>query len=84
MGKHEIIKTNSTERVRKHRAEMRAKGYRLKQRWVIDMDDPAVKERVRKECAEIAEWERKNPEEVAWMDELTARAWADLPDYDWK
>ena len=53
MGKHEVIKTSSTERVRKHRAEMRAKGYRLKQRWVIDMDDPAVKERIRKEFGRI-------------------------------
>jgi Protein of unknown function (DUF3018) len=84
MGKHEIIKPSSTARVAKHRAEMRAKGYKLKQRWVIDINDPAVRLRIREECTAIAEWERRNPDEVAWMEELTARAWNDLPDYDWK
>ncbi len=42
MGKHEPIKPSSTERVRKHRADMRAKGYRLKQVWVRDLEDPAL------------------------------------------
>ncbi len=81
MGKHEPIQPSSTERVRKHRAEMRAKGYRLKQRWVIDMDDPNVQDRIRRECEAISQWERKNPDEVAWMDALVTRAWSDLPDY---
>ncbi len=34
MGTHEIIRPSSTERVRKHRAVMRAKGYRLKTVWL--------------------------------------------------
>jgi Protein of unknown function (DUF3018) len=84
MGKHEVIKPDSTakstERVRKHRAEMRAKGYKLKQVWVRDRNDPAYLAEI--ECINraVAEWERKNPDEVAWMNELAERAWDDLPE----
>ncbi len=88
MGKHEVVKpagststAKSTERVRKHREAMRAKGYVLKQRWVIDMDNPEVRERIQRECAEIAAWERANPEEVDWLDEMARHAWDDLPEY---
>jgi Protein of unknown function (DUF3018) len=81
MGKHEVIKPSSTARVAKHRAEMRAKGYRLRQRWVVDMDNPAVRERIRQECEAVAEFERKHPDEFTWMDDLVARAWSDLSDY---
>jgi hypothetical protein len=80
MGKHEPIKPSSTERVRKHRAEMRAKGYRLKQTWVRDLNDPALREQLREECRKIAEFERANPEEMAFWNEIAARAWDDLPD----
>lgn len=80
MGKHEVIKPSSTDRVRKHRAEMRANGYRLKQVWVRDRNDPAFKAEIERAVKEIAEFERNNPEETAWMNELAARAWDDLPD----
>ncbi len=80
MGKHEPIKPSSTERVRKHRAEMRAKGYRLKSVWVRDRNDPAFREQLREECRIIGELERANPEEAAFWDEIAARAWDDLPD----
>lgn len=84
MGKHEVVRPNSTERVRKHREAMRAKGYKLKQRWVIDMDDPDVRKRIRRECEAIAEFERKYPEDVAWLNEWSAHAWDDLPEYKWE
>ena len=84
MGKHEAIKTSSTERVRKHRAEMRAKGYKLTQRWVIDMNDPAVRERIERECAEIAAFERAHPEEFADLNHWHEHQWDDLPEYEWK
>jgi hypothetical protein len=91
MGKHEVVKPagststgKSTDRVRKHREAMRAKGYVLKQRWVIDMDNPEVRERIKRECAEIAAFERANPEEFADLNYWHAHQWDDLPDYDWK
>ncbi len=80
MSKHEVIKTSSTERVRKHRAEMRAKGYRQRQLWVPDLNDPVVLARIQGECRAISKWERENPEEIAWMDELMQRNWDTLPE----
>jgi Protein of unknown function (DUF3018) len=80
MGKHEVIRPSSTERVRKHRAEMRAKGYRLKQVWVPDRNDPVFKAELARGCQAIADFECNNPDEVAWMNELADKAWTDLPD----
>ena len=80
MGKHEPIKPSSTERVRKHRAEMRAKGYRLKQVWVRDRNDPAYLAEIERSNRAINKFERKHPEEAGWMDWATAQAWNDLPD----
>ena len=80
MGKHEVIKLSSTERVRKHRAEMRAKGFRLKQVWVRDMKDPAFRERLREESRVVAEMDRRSGDDE-WCDAFATAAWADLPDY---
>ncbi len=80
MGKHEVIKPSSTARVAKHRAEMRAKGYRLKSIWVRDMNDPAFKAEIERANRTIAEFEREHPEEAEWMDGATAQAWNDLGD----
>ncbi len=80
MGKHDVIKPTSTERVAKHRAEMRAKGYRLKQIWVPDMSNPAMQAEIALANRVINEFERKHPVEAGWMDDAVARAWADLPD----
>ena len=79
MGKHEVIKPSSTERVRKHRADMRAKGYRLKQVWVRDRNDPELRKLLREESRIIAEIDRKTGD-AAWCDALASAAWADLPD----
>ena len=79
MGKHEVIKPNSTARVAKHRAEMRAKGYRLKQVWVRDTSDPAFREKLREESRIIAEMDRRTGD-ADWCDALAATAWAELPD----
>jgi Protein of unknown function (DUF3018) len=84
MGKHEVIKSGnaakSTERVRKYRAEMRAKGYRLKQVWVRDWNNPEFHEQLREECRIVAEFESANPDEMAFWNELAAQAWDDLPE----
>ncbi len=79
MGKHETIKPSSTARVAKHRAEMRAKGFRLKQVWVRDTDDPAFREKLRQESRIIAEMDRRSGD-AEWCDAFAAAAWADLPD----
>jgi Protein of unknown function (DUF3018) len=79
MGKHEVVKSNSTDRVRKHRAEMRAKGYRLKSVWVRDTSDPAFRARLREESRIIAEMDRRSGDK-AWCDAFADAALADLPD----
>jgi hypothetical protein len=79
MGKHQAIKSSSTARVAKHRAEMRAKGYRLKTIWVRDTRDPALRERLREESRIIAEMDRQSGD-AAWCDGFASVAWADLPD----
>ena len=49
MTKHDKIDGKS--RVARHRAGMRAKGYRLKQFWVPDTRTPEFQEAARRECA---------------------------------
>ena len=80
MGKHEVIKPqSSTARVAKHRAEMRAKGYRLKSMWLIDTRDPKVRERLRQEGRIAAELDRKSGD-AAWADSFISQAMADWPE----
>ncbi len=79
MGKYEVIKPSSTERVRKHRAEMRAKGYRLKSVWVRDTRDPAFRARLREESRIMAELDKRSGD-AEWCDAIAADAWTDLPD----
>jgi hypothetical protein len=80
MGKHEVIKPTSTERVRKHRTEMRAKGYRLKQVWVPNVDDPSLAARLREESIMIGQ--REEEEAVQrWVEAVSAGIWDDEPDY---
>ncbi len=80
MGKHDVIKPSSTARVARHRAEMRAKGYRLKSVWVRDRESPEHQAEIAHANRAINQFERTHPEEAGWMDELKARAWDDLPD----
>jgi Protein of unknown function (DUF3018) len=51
MGVHQPL--SSRERVARHRAEMRAKGLRLKQIWVRDVKSEAFKEQARRDCIAI-------------------------------
>ena len=51
MGKHENL--DGKTRVARHRAAMRAKGYRLMQFWVPDMRSPAFREQIAREVAAI-------------------------------
>jgi Protein of unknown function (DUF3018) len=82
MGKHETIKPSSTARVAKHRAEMRAKGYRLKSVWTRDLSDAALQERLQTESRLIGI--REEEESVQrWIDAMGAGVWDDEPDYKW-
>ena len=45
---------DSKSRVARHRAAMRAKGYRLKQFWLPDVRTPAFKEQARRDAAAMS------------------------------
>jgi uncharacterized protein (DUF2344 family) len=75
MGKHEPIKPSSTarstERVRKHRAEMRAKGLRLRQVWTPDANDPAFLAEIAKANAVIAAHPEEEEDVMHWIEWMT-------------
>lgn len=77
MGKQE--KLTSRERVARHRAEMRARGLRLKHIWVPDVKSEAFKAQIRREVEAI----NSSPsaaEDLAFVESLFD--WDDLPPYD--
>jgi hypothetical protein len=78
MGKHEGI--SSAERTARHRAAMKAKGYRMKQIWVPDLRRPDVVERLKAEARAIAQ-SPQEPDDQAWVDEIS-EAWEDWPAWD--
>jgi hypothetical protein len=80
MGQHEAI--TSTARVARHRAEMRARGYRLRQMWVPDLRDPALRERITQESAMIGTREEE-AEVQRWIEAVSAGSWDAEPDYTW-
>jgi Protein of unknown function (DUF3018) len=87
MGKHEVIKPSSTakstERVRKHRAEMRAKGYRLKQVWVPDFRNPAFKAEIERANLAMAAHPEVDEEAMAWIDSMNSGGEQETPDFKW-
>jgi hypothetical protein len=80
MGVHENL--TGAERAARYRAAKRAQGLRLKQIWVPDLRDPKVREKIRKEGAEI---NRRDSESgvMAWLESVQEGIWDDEPDYDW-
>jgi hypothetical protein len=77
MGKQEKLTTR--ERVARHRAAMRARGYRLKQFWVPDMRTPEFKAEARRQSLLVANSPHE-AEDQAWVDSLMD--WDSLPPYD--
>jgi hypothetical protein len=67
MGKQEKLTTR--ERVARHRAAMRARGYRLKQFWVPDMRTPEFKAEARRQSLLVANSPHE-AEDQAWVDSL--------------
>jgi Protein of unknown function (DUF3018) len=67
MGMHQPLST--TQRVARHRAEMRAKGMRLKQIWVPDVRSEAFKAEARRQTRMIANSEYE-ADDMAFIDSL--------------
>jgi hypothetical protein len=61
------------------RAELIAKGYKPVEMWVLDWDNPEVRERIKRECEAINESDRRSGE-LEYLDQLAADLWDDLPE----
>lgn len=57
------------ERVAKRRAALRAQGYKLKQIWVLDLDNPRVREEIREACRRISSSPHRE-DEIAFAEAL--------------
>jgi Antitoxin MazE-like len=76
-GKMEVAMAgNSTKRVQKHRAKMKAAGLRRVTIWVPDINAPGYREKIRKECELI----NASADSNRVMDEMLAVA----DSSDWK
>lgn len=76
MGKHEQL--DGKTRVARHRAAMRARGYRLKQLWIPDVRSSLFRAQITREVAAI----NASPsaaEDQAFIDAISD--WDDLPPY---
>ena len=80
MGVHE--KMTGAQRVAKRRATLRAKGFKLKQIWVPDLNDPKVLEGIRR-SVEIIRADKDEQEVMERIGSLHDEVMADEPDYDW-
>jgi hypothetical protein len=80
MGVHQ--KMTGAERVAKRRAALRAKGYKLKQYWLPDLNDPRIKSELALEAKEIRRLDDES-DDMAFLESIRAEVWADEPDYDW-
>lgn len=70
--------TPGSQRAQKYREAMKAKGMRLVQKWVIDTDTPEFKAEARRQSLLIAEANRKNREEMAFLNAALDDALAEL------
>jgi hypothetical protein len=73
-------KIDAKTRVARHRAAMRAKGYRLKQMWVRDTRSPEFLAEIRAAC-EAINASPFHAEDMAWV-EAVSIPWDELPPYD--
>jgi hypothetical protein len=46
--------------------------------WVLDLDNPEVRERIKRECEAINESDRRSGE-AEYLDEVTSDLWDDFP-----
>ena len=80
MGIHE--KMTGAERVAKRRAALRARGLRLKQLWVPDLNDPKVLADIERGVAAI-NLSEDEAEVMAFCEANYAELMASEPDYNW-
>jgi hypothetical protein len=59
------------------RQKLIADGYRPVEVWVLDMENPDVIERIRRECEMIRESDRRNGE-LEYLDEVVSDLWDDI------
>ncbi len=59
------------------RQKLIADGYRPVEVWVLDMENPDVIERIRRECELIRESDRRNGE-LEYLDEVVSDLWDDI------
>jgi hypothetical protein len=72
--------TPVNQRVQKRRDALRAQGLRLVQRWVIDTRTPEFAAEARRESLILAEADKKNPEDLEFLDAAFADLAATMPD----
>lgn len=70
--------TPGSQRAQKYREAMRARGMRLVQKWVIDTRTPEFRAEARRQSLLIAEANRKNREETAFLNAALDEALAEL------
>ncbi len=80
MGAHENL--TGAQRAARFRASKRAQGLRLKQFWLPDLRDPAVREQIRREVEEMNRRDRAAGV-MDYIESLTDEVLSSLPDYDW-
>lgn len=67
------------ELTQEERQKLIEEGYRPVELWVLDWDNPQVRERIERECQLIREADRRTGE-LARLDEVTADLWDDFAD----
>jgi Protein of unknown function (DUF3018) len=80
MGVHQ--KMTGAERVAKRRAALRAKGFKLKQFWVPDVNAPQMLADIQRGVAAINR-SGDGAEIMEWLDANYDEVMAGEPDYDW-
>jgi Protein of unknown function (DUF3018) len=65
---------SSASKVRQHREKLRAQGLRPIQMWVPDVNDPKIKEQIRREARLIARSPHEK-DDLAFVESLQSELW---------
>ena len=79
MGKHENL--SGAQRAARYRAAKRAQGLRLKQMWVPDLSDPALRAKISREISAISA-SREESDYTRWLGENFDELMAGEPSAD--
>jgi hypothetical protein len=61
------------DRVRKHRAELRAQGFVPRQFWVLDMNNPQLRDQITAQCRRINTADAEEAELLAGLEAAAAQ-----------